>query len=84
MPAHYVPLNVDSAIELSHESLIRIWNRLEVWVEDEFESAAMYKRLSEAAAMYQIGKTGLWRPPDLQLALNWQKKQKPCPRHLTA
>jgi hypothetical protein len=37
----------------------------------------MYKRLSEAAAMYQIGKTGLWRPPDLQLALNWQKKQKP-------
>lgn len=27
--------------------------------------------------MYQIGKTGLWRPPDLQLALNWQKKQKP-------
>jgi hypothetical protein len=37
----------------------------------------MYKRLSEAAAMYQIGKTGLWRPPDLQLALNWQKKQRP-------
>jgi len=37
----------------------------------------MYKRLSDAAAMYQIGKTGLWRPPDLQLALNWQKKQKP-------
>ncbi|MEQ9412810.1 MAG: hypothetical protein RIF39_03215, partial [Cyclobacteriaceae bacterium] len=29
------------------------------------------------AAMYQIGKTGLWRPPDLQLALNWQKKQRP-------
>ena len=27
--------------------------------------------------MYQIGKTGLWRPPDLQLALNWQKKQNP-------
>jgi hypothetical protein len=27
--------------------------------------------------MYQIGKTGLWRPPDLQLALNWQKKQRP-------
>src|SRR5690606_34720997 len=37
----------------------------------------MYKRLSEAAAMYQIGKTGLWRPPDLQLALNWQNKQRP-------
>lgn len=77
MPAAQVPLSADSMIELSHESLMRIWNRLAGWVEDEFESATMYKRLSDAAAMYQIGKTGLWRPPDLQLALNWQKKQKP-------
>jgi WD40 repeat protein len=77
MPAAHVPLTSDSLIELSHESLMRIWNRLGAWVEDEFESASMYRRLSEAAAMYQIGKTGLWRPPDLQLALNWQKKQKP-------
>src|SRR5690606_25636436 len=77
MPAAQVPLSSDSMIELSHESLMRIWNRLAGWVEDEFESATMYKRLSDAAAMYQIGKTGLWRPPDLQLALNWQKKQNP-------
>ncbi len=77
MPAHYVPLTSESVIELSHESLMRIWNKLNAWVEEEFESAQMYKRLSDAAAMYQIGKTGLWRPPDLQLALNWQKKQRP-------
>lgn len=77
MPAANVPLHSDSMIELSHESLMRIWKRLDFWVDEEFESAQMYKRLSEAAAMYQIGKTGLWRPPDLQLALNWQKKQKP-------
>lgn len=77
MPGANVPLTADSMIELSHESLMRIWKRLNMWVEEEFESAQMYKRLSDAAAMYQIGKTGLWRPPDLQLALNWQKKQKP-------
>ncbi len=77
MPAAHIPLSSDSLIEISHESLMRIWTRLNVWVADEFESAQMYKRLSDAAAMYQIGKTGLWRPPDLQLALNWQKKQKP-------
>jgi hypothetical protein len=77
MPAANIPLNSDSMIELSHESLMRIWKRLSTWVDEEFESAQMYKRLSEAAAMYQIGKTGLWRPPDLQLALNWQKKQRP-------
>lgn len=77
MPGANVQLTADSMIELSHESLMRIWKRLNAWVEEEFESAQMYKRLSEAAAMYQVGKTGLWRPPDLQLALNWQKKQKP-------
>ncbi|MCS6974860.1 MAG: hypothetical protein NZM13_10285 [Cyclobacteriaceae bacterium] len=77
MPAYPTPLNGNSVIELSHESLIRIWNRLSAWVEEEYESAQMYKRLAEASAMYQIGKTSLWRPPDLQLALNWQKKQNP-------
>lgn len=77
MPPANVPLNSDSVIEISHESLMRIWNRLNTWVDEESESAHMYKRLSDAAAMYQIGKTGLWRPPDLQLALNWQRKQRP-------
>jgi WD40 repeat protein len=77
MPGIHVPLTINSNVELSHESLMRIWNRLSTWVDEEFESAHMYKRISDAAAMYQIGKTGLWRPPDLQLALNWQKKQKP-------
>jgi len=77
MPSDQVELTTDSIVELSHESLMRIWNRLSGWVDEEYESARMYKRVSEAAAMYQIGKTSLWRPPDLQLALNWQKKQNP-------
>ncbi len=77
MPGIAVQLNANSVIELSHESLMRIWTRLSTWVDEEFESAQMYKRVSDAAAMYQIGKTSLWRPPDLQLALNWQKKQRP-------
>jgi WD40 repeat protein len=77
MPGIHVALNAGSQVEISHESLMRIWTRLNAWVDEEFDSAQMYKRISEAAAMYQIGKTGLWRPPDLQLALNWQKKQRP-------
>jgi energy-coupling factor transporter ATP-binding protein EcfA2 len=77
MPGTHVILESDSMVELSHESLMRIWTRLSTWVDEEYESASMYKRISDAAAMYQIGKTNLWRPPDLQLALNWQKKQKP-------
>jgi WD40 repeat protein len=77
MPGSSVTLNAETVIELSHESLMRIWTRLAVWVGEESESALMYKRVSDAAAMYQIGRTSLWRPPDLQLALNWQKKQRP-------
>ncbi len=77
MPPPGVLLHSHSIVEISHESLMWIWNRLKVWVNEEAESAQMYMRLSEAAEMYQIGRTGLWRPPDLQLALNWQQKQNP-------
>ncbi len=76
-PAANVRLNSSSVVEISHESLMRIWQRLRKWVDEEADSARMYRRLSDAAEMYQVGKTGLWRPPDLHLALNWQKKQKP-------
>jgi hypothetical protein len=67
----------DTVIDISHESLMRIWGRLKKWVEEESESVEMYHRLAESAEKHQIGKTGLWRPPDLQLAINWEQKQKP-------
>lgn len=70
-------LTDQSVIDLSHESLMRIWIRCREWVEEEHEAMKTYLRLAEAAALYQMGKTGLWRPPDLQLALNWQQKVQP-------
>lgn len=76
-PRENVPLSDDSVIDLSHESLMRLWDRLKEWVDDEASSVQMYLRLSEASAMYQQGKTTLWRPPDLQLAINWRDQQKP-------
>jgi WD40 repeat protein len=76
-PRENVPLDDDSVIDVSHESLMRLWDRLRHWVDDEASSVHMYLRLSEASAMYQQGKTTLWRPPDLQLAINWREQQKP-------
>ncbi len=76
-PSIEFPINENSIIDISHESLMRIWDKLVVWVKEENESIQMYIRLSEAAAKYQEGKTGLSRPPDLQLALNWKEKQNP-------
>jgi len=76
-PADGIELGSKSMIDISHESLMRIWVRLKNWVDDESEAVQMYLRLAEAAGQYQVGKAGLWRPPDLQLALNWQAKHKP-------
>lgn len=76
-PAHGVAITSKSMVDISHESLMRIWVRLKNWVDDEADAVQMYTRLAEAAAMHQVGKAGLWRPPDLQLALNWQAKHKP-------
>ncbi|WP_333820396.1 nSTAND1 domain-containing NTPase [Ohtaekwangia sp.] len=76
-PAFGSAITSKSMVDISHESLMRIWVRLKNWVDDEADAVQMYTRLAEAAAMHQVGKAGLWRPPDLQLALNWQAKHKP-------
>jgi WD40 repeat protein len=76
-PAFGVALQSKSMVDISHESLMRIWVRLKNWVDDEADAVQMYLRLAEAATQYQVGKAGLWRPPDLQLALNWQAKHRP-------
>ncbi|NJM16548.1 MAG: hypothetical protein HC896_15285 [Bacteroidales bacterium] len=76
-PGTDVELTGDSVIDISHESIMRIWDKLKQWIQDEAESIQLYKRLSEASAMYQSGKAGLWRPPDLLIASNWRKKFQP-------
>jgi len=70
-------LNPETVIDISHESLMRIWDKMILWVSEEYDAVQMYKRLSSSAEKYQQGETGLWRPPDLLLALNWKEKQKP-------
>ena len=76
-PRQDIPLSDGSIIDLSHESLMRLWDRLGEWVDNEATSVQMYLHLSEASAMYQQAKTSLLRPPDLQLAINWRDQQKP-------
>jgi WD40 repeat protein/energy-coupling factor transporter ATP-binding protein EcfA2 len=66
-----------SIIDISHESLIRGWDRLRGWVAEEAESAKTYCRLAEAAALHSQGKEGLWDDPELQLALDWRSRCQP-------
>ena len=76
-PSPSIALNSDSMVDISHESLMRVWDKLKSWVEDESSASKMYLRLAESAEQFHQGKTGLWGPPDLQLAINWREKQNP-------
>ena len=77
VPPVHIPLTTDSVIDISHESLMRVWKRLNDWVDEEAQSTQVYRRLAETAALYQTGQAGLWHDPDLQLALDWQAQNQP-------
>ena len=77
MPPNHVRLSSESIIDISHESIMRVWRRLRRWVDEENQSAQLYLRLSQSAELYQTGKTGLWVNPELQLALQWKEQNKP-------
>lgn len=71
------PLTAATVLDISHESLMRIWMRLKTWLVEEGNSSQMYLKLAEAADRYQRGITTLWKMPDLQLAINWREENKP-------
>ncbi len=77
MPPSDVPLSPETVIDISHESLMRVWRRLEAWVDAEAQSARIYRRLSETAELHRQDKAGLYRDPDLQIALSWRDATNP-------
>ena len=77
LPDMEVELSESSILDISHESLMRVWVRLMTWVEEESESIQMYLRLTEAAEQYEQRKGGLWRNPELSLAIKWKNDNQP-------
>jgi WD40 repeat protein len=77
MPPEGVKLSPETVIDISHESLMRVWVRLRGWLEDESRSAYIYRRLAGTAELYEQGEAGLWRDPDLAVALGWREKNRP-------
>ena len=77
MPPAGVALNSKALIDISHESLIRGWSRLKAWVDEEARSSRIYLRVAETAVLRSEGGAGLWRDPDLQIALTWRDRSKP-------
>jgi energy-coupling factor transporter ATP-binding protein EcfA2 len=76
MPGWPTPLQADTMIDISHESLIRQWQMLRDWVQAEARSAALYQRLRQTAQLWPQN-AALWRNPDLERALLWEREEAP-------
>ena len=77
MPAGESELQKHTIIDISHESLMRVWRTLRLWVDDEAQSAKIYRRLADTASLFKDGKAGLYRHPDLGIALAWRDENQP-------
>ena len=77
MPPAGDALQPATVIDISHESLMRVWERLIKWADEEAQSARIYRRVADTADLHAAGNANLWRDPELQLALDWRDKNQP-------
>ncbi|HWS89206.1 MAG TPA: penicillin-insensitive murein endopeptidase [Pyrinomonadaceae bacterium] len=77
MPPEGVALEPDTVIDISHESLIRNWERLKEWVKDEADAARIYRRLADAAAAHRAGESGLLDDVTLGWVNRWRERYQP-------
>ncbi|MEM7086701.1 MAG: hypothetical protein AAF489_10995 [Bacteroidota bacterium] len=67
----------DILIDISHESLIRQWDTLNHWVDEEGESASYYLQLIEARRLHSENKKDFLSGSELQIAIDWRDRFKP-------
>ncbi len=71
------PLGTDltnTVLDISHESLIRQWQRLQEWLEQETEAVETYRRLEDSACRWEKRPAGLCTGVDLEIALRWREQ----------
>jgi hypothetical protein len=75
-PPPEVRLTANTVLDITHESLIRLWHTLTCWVDDEARSAAAYDRLKKTAQDWPKD-AELLGGVNLERALEWRDKQQP-------
>lgn len=70
-------LGRSSTLDIAHESLIGLWERLKAWRREEQESVEIYRRLSEGARLEREHCGSLWRGPALSIARRWRDEKRP-------
>jgi len=76
-PAPPVPLESETALDISHESFIRLWERLQEWVEQEAKDAEEYQWIEKEAWKKQEKKGDLLSGLNLGNAIEWRNRAKP-------
>ena len=77
MPPDSIELGPKVVVDISHESLMRVWGHLVGWVDEEAQSARIYRRLADTSLLFRENKAGLYRDPDLQISLAWRDQNNP-------
>lgn len=74
IPAADQPFEEDSHLDVSHEALLRRWERFQTWRLEESRDAAELRRLAEQAELKASGEGGLIPAADLSRVRAWQKR----------
>ncbi|HWT07334.1 MAG TPA: hypothetical protein VN224_16330 [Xanthomonadales bacterium] len=64
--------NPKSTLDITHESLTRLWDRLRAWVDDEAASGTTYRKLVDDAT----AKRAFWIDPELAVGEAWLAKNR--------
>jgi hypothetical protein len=70
-------LQAEAELDISHESLIRHWDRLKGWVDREARAGNEYRRLVGEEERYSTGHRAELTKLELQNALAWQRDFQP-------
>jgi len=76
-PSLDTELESGTPIDISHESLIRNWDKLQHWVKLESGSAEDYRSLEQSARRWKERRADLLDGLALQSILGWKRKENP-------
>lgn len=74
---YFIEEENDIVIDISHESLIRQWDKLSKWAEEESENSRIYLRLTESAKLYSENKKDLTSGNELTQFRLWYDQKLP-------
>jgi hypothetical protein len=76
-PESATPLQANTIIDITHESLIRQWSKLRGWVEKEAKIADTYRDLERRAKRWKNNEEELLTMPYLASIIDWRDKTSP-------